>query len=86
MATHGSALHANFDVDYVVVFRFTDTSISPLSYSSTPRTDMNLQSISRQSKSLKNLHKLLQGLDYSWKSAMGTNNRFSSSSRLPIRL
>lgn len=27
MAAQINALHANFDVDYVVVFRFTDTSI-----------------------------------------------------------
>ena len=86
MASHGSALHVNFDVDYVVVFRFTDTSIALMSYSSTPRTDIDLQIMLRQSKSLKNSHKLLQGRDCSWKSAMGIIFRFSSSSRLPTRL
>lgn len=26
MAPHGSSLHANFEVDYVISYRFTDTS------------------------------------------------------------
>ena len=26
MAQHTSPLHSNFDVDYVITFRFTDTS------------------------------------------------------------
>lgn len=25
MANHGGAQHANFDVDYVIIYRFTDT-------------------------------------------------------------
>ena len=29
MAQHVNPLHANFDVDYVIVYRFTDTSMFP---------------------------------------------------------
>lgn len=39
MAQHVNSLHANFGVDYVIVYRFTDTSTFPASVMVVPLTE-----------------------------------------------
>ena len=63
MAQHVNPLHANFDVDYVIVYRFTDTSMAGVQARVAP-----LIICRRQSRRNRRVREASQGPSYSWAS------------------